>query len=57
MPLGECLERFHSSHAGDPEALAVASRSQREIDLYREYPEHFGYVFFVMQRDESGGHQ
>jgi SAM-dependent methyltransferase len=57
VPLGECLDRFCRSHAGDPEALAVASRSQHEIELYRKHPEHFGYVFFVVQRDESGGHQ
>jgi SAM-dependent methyltransferase len=54
VPLGVCLERFRRSHAGDPEALDVASRSQHEVDLYREHVGAFGYVFFVMQRDESG---
>jgi SAM-dependent methyltransferase len=49
-PLGAELERFRVTHAGDQEALAVAARSQREIDLYRSYPEHFGYGFFVMQQ-------
>jgi hypothetical protein len=53
-PLGERLERFRESHAGDDEALAVAARSQNEIDLYRKYPGAFGYVFFIMQRDEGG---
>jgi|WetSurMetagenome_2_1015567.scaffolds.fasta_scaffold65481_2 SAM-dependent methyltransferase len=57
VPLGECLERFRGSHANDPEALAVASRSQLEIELYQKHPGAFGYVFFVMQREESGGHQ
>jgi len=51
--LGESLERFCRSHAGDLEALDVATRSQREVDLYREYPEYFGYVFFVMTPDPS----
>jgi len=54
VPLGQCLERFRGAHAGDPEALAVASRSQREIDLYRRYPDAFGYVFFVMRREDPG---
>lgn len=54
VPLGECLERFCRSHSGNPEALGVASRSQHEIDLYREHVGAYGYVFFVMQRDESG---
>ena len=50
VPLGAVLERFRVKHAGDDEALEVASRSQREIEFYRSYPEHFGYCFFVMQR-------
>jgi SAM-dependent methyltransferase len=49
-PLAAELERFRARHAGDQDALDVAARSQREIDLYRRYPEHFGYGFFVMQR-------
>lgn len=53
LPLGECLERFRLSHAGNPEALDVADRSQREIDLYRRHAGSFGYVFFVLQRDEN----
>jgi SAM-dependent methyltransferase len=47
-PLADCLARFCAAHAADPEALAVAARSQHEIELYRQYPEHFGYVFFAM---------
>jgi ubiquinone/menaquinone biosynthesis C-methylase UbiE len=50
VPLGVSLERFRREHAGDPEALQVASRSQREIDLYRKHAGAFGYVFFIMQR-------
>ena len=50
VPLGAALERFRAAHAGDPEALEVAARSQFEIDVYRRHHEHFGYVFFVMQR-------
>ncbi len=50
VPLGAELERFRVRHAGDQEALDVAARSQREIDLYRRHPEHFGYGFFIMQR-------
>ncbi len=53
VPLAESLARFKAKHADDPDALAVAQRSQFEIDIYRKYPEHFGYVFFVMKRDET----
>jgi len=48
VPLASCLARFGATHAGDPEALAVASRCQQEIDLYRKHPDVFGYVFFLM---------
>ncbi len=54
VPLGECLERFCKSHAGNPDALNVAARSQHEIDLYQKYAGAYGYVFFIMQRDERG---
>ena len=50
VPLAAELERFRGRHAGDQEALDVAARSQREIDLYRRHSEHFGYGFFVLQR-------
>lgn len=53
VPLAECLERFRRTHEGNPEALAVASRSQREIDLYQKHAGAFGYVFFVMRRDDN----
>jgi SAM-dependent methyltransferase len=55
VPLAGCLERFRAAHAADPDALDVAARSQHEIELYRKYPEHFGYVFFVMKSTEHGG--
>ena len=55
IPLGKSLERFRELHAGDREALDVADRSQREIDMYRKHAGAFGYVFFVMQKDGSGG--
>jgi SAM-dependent methyltransferase len=51
VPLQAELERFRVRYARDQEALDVAAGSQREIDLYRKYPEQFGYGFFVMQRD------
>lgn len=50
VPLGAEIERFRVTHAGDREALDVAARSQYEIDLYRRYPDSFGYGFFIMQR-------
>ncbi|HOX47221.1 MAG TPA: class I SAM-dependent methyltransferase [Myxococcota bacterium] len=53
-PLAGSMERFRKAHAGQPEALAVADRCQREIDLARKYEGYFGYVFFVMKRGADG---
>jgi len=50
VPLAEAVSAFRGTHAGDPEALEVAARSENEIDLYRKYKEWFGYVFFVMKK-------
>jgi len=52
VPLAAELERFRARHGADPLALAVAERSEREIDVYRRHPGAFGYAFFVLQRPE-----
>lgn len=49
VPLGQRLRCFRETHAKNPDALAVASKSQQEIDLYQKHTGAFGYVFFVMQ--------
>jgi SAM-dependent methyltransferase len=49
-PLGAAVERFRVTHAGEPAALEVAARSEREIEIHRRYPDHYGYGFFIMQR-------
>lgn len=53
VPLAASLERFRALHADEPEALAVAARSQRELELYLKHRGSYGYVFFVMQRDDT----
>ncbi len=55
VPLRESLARFRAAHAGDAEALEVAAMSEHEIEMYRKHPGAFGYVFFVMRRDETTG--
>jgi SAM-dependent methyltransferase len=55
VPLGESVARFRAAHAGDAEALEVAAMSEHEIEMYRKHPGAFGYVFFVMQRDDTAG--
>ncbi len=48
-PMLKVLDRFKNKYFDNPDALAVASRCQHEIDLYEKYSEYYGYVFFVMK--------
>lgn len=49
VPLLEVLDRFRIKHSGNAGALAVASKLQHEIDIYRNYSKHYGYAFFVLK--------
>ena len=49
-PLQAAIDQFRLKYLGDGEALAVADALQREIDIWREYRDCYGYVFFVMRR-------
>lgn len=46
-PLEEKLPTWKSEHSGNPEALALAAETEREIELFRKYPEGFVYAFFA----------
>jgi SAM-dependent methyltransferase len=47
-PLETRLGLLRETYQGDETALAVVAAEQREIDLYRRYPDWFGSVFFVL---------
>jgi SAM-dependent methyltransferase len=53
VPLGEQLTHFRIQHAGNAAALSVAADLQKEIDLYQKHIGAFGYVFFLLQRDDA----
>jgi SAM-dependent methyltransferase len=36
--------------AGDPDLVAIARRSETEMDLFRRYKAYYGYVFHVLER-------
>lgn len=44
------LRNLRDKYAADPGALEMINSEQQEIDLFRAYPESYGYVFYVMQR-------
>lgn len=48
-PLEEQLKIFREKHAGNPDALGIIEALQTEIDLFRQYSEYYGYIFFIME--------
>jgi ubiquinone/menaquinone biosynthesis C-methylase UbiE len=48
-PLEKKLALFREKYKGNDEAIRLAEIEQTEIDLYRSYPDYYGYVFYIMQ--------
>ncbi len=42
---------LEAEYSGDPEAAAVLDAERREIALYRDFGDAYGYVFYVMRRE------
>ncbi len=49
-PLGGRLNDLQKKYQGNEEANAVLDEEQREIELYRNYSDYYGYVFYLMQK-------
>jgi len=47
-PMSERLELLRFRYAGNADAATVIAECQAEIDLYRQYPDCYGYAFFVV---------
>lgn len=52
-PIEEKLRALREKYADDEAALAVIATEQAEIDLYRNYGDYYGYVFYVMRVGET----
>lgn len=46
-PLLERLPAFEAAHAGDKSAALIASMERREIEVFQEYSDSYGYAFYV----------
>ncbi|OKH38953.1 hypothetical protein NIES2119_07370 [[Phormidium ambiguum] IAM M-71] len=44
------INSFRQKYQGNEEANAVLDEEQREIELYRNYSDYYGYVFYIMQK-------
>lgn len=51
-PLENRIESFLECHPNDPTARAIADATTREIELYRNHAEQYGYEFYVMRRED-----
>jgi ubiquinone/menaquinone biosynthesis C-methylase UbiE len=49
-PAERRVEELREKYAGDGEVLDTLDREQREYDLFREYHDAYGYVFYVMRK-------
>lgn len=49
-PMEQRVKMLRTRYAGNAEAQAVLEMTQREIDLYREDPHSYSYVFYLMQK-------
>ncbi|MBI1242031.1 MAG: methyltransferase domain-containing protein [Nostoc sp. RI_552] len=50
QPLEEKLQALRKHYQDDTEALEVINMEQLEIDLYRQYSQYYGYLFYIMQK-------
>ncbi|NER98797.1 MAG: class I SAM-dependent methyltransferase, partial [Symploca sp. SIO1B1] len=50
LPLQEKINDLGQIYKNDAEALAVLENEQREIEMYREYHDWYGYGFVALQK-------
>lgn len=49
-PLESKIVSFREKYKNDIDALTILEEFQTEIDLYRNYSEYYGYVFYILQK-------
>ena len=49
-PMETLIAQKSTDWAGNPDAMAVLTEAQNEIEIFREYSDYYSYVFFVMRR-------
>ncbi len=52
IPLEKRLVSLRKKYLENDQALELIEFVQLEIDLYRKYPEYYGYVFYVIKKQE-----
>ncbi len=48
-PLEQRLIMLRKKYKHDSKAIELIEHIQREIDIFHQYSEYYGYVFYIMQ--------
>ncbi|MCP4214087.1 MAG: class I SAM-dependent methyltransferase [bacterium] len=51
-PQQEQLNVFREKYKNDSSALELIESFQLEINMYRKYSDYYGYIFFILEKDE-----
>jgi ubiquinone/menaquinone biosynthesis C-methylase UbiE len=49
LPISAKLPKLKKKYQGNNEALATIAAEELEIEMFRKYSKHYGYVFYVIQ--------
>jgi ubiquinone/menaquinone biosynthesis C-methylase UbiE len=50
LPIQSKLPLLRAKYRGNSEALEVINAEELEIEMFRKYSKHYGYVFYIMQK-------
>lgn len=50
LPILSKLPGLKKKYQGNSEALATIAAEEEEIEMFRKYSKHYGYVFYVLQK-------
>jgi SAM-dependent methyltransferase len=53
LPILSKLPALKKKHQNNSEALATITQEEKEIEMFRKYSKHYGYVFFTLQKEEK----
>jgi len=53
LPILAKLPVLKKKYAGNSEALATVLETEKEIEMFRRYSKHYGYVFYTLQKAEE----
>lgn len=51
IPLEKKIAVLREKYKGNQDALDILQGTQTEIDLYRNYSDYYGYVFYILRKN------